>query len=490
MNDADLQALRLLPIQALADDEQAGLDDTLAQALSRAIADEQLHLVFQPQVCIASGEIVGAEALLRWQHPNLGQISPARFIPLAERTGQMLAIGDWVLRRACVLARKWQRQGLPAVRTMVNISAAQLVPGFAARIERLLQETGLEVRRFGVELTELSAMRDADVVAAELGRLRGAGVEIALDDFGTGASSLACLRRLPLDVVKIDRSLVPGLGGDGSALPIVRALIAMSRSLGLRTLAEGVTSEAQLEVLAASGCDRFQGFHFSAPVAARDFEAMLQAGHHLPVPERRRAARACRVLLVDDEPRAVQQLRQRLVASFGDALQVSACADARDAAHQLRGTRFDIVATALRMPGTDGISLLNMARQLQPDAVRLMLMGQDDLARVIDDPRQVDVFRYIAKRGTPEQTTTHFRAAMQQVNCQRAHGVLVGAAGPLDAAPDPAARALIELERSEPGITRVERGTFDEVVLPSQLLTMPGDLWAPARPPAARPARW
>lgn len=461
--------------------------EDLERALRQAIPRDQLHLVFQPQVSVASGEIVGVEALLRWEHPVLGAVPPERFIPVAERSGQIVAIGDWVLRRACVLARKWQREGLPAVRMMVNVSARQLGGPLAARVEYLLAETGLEPRRLGLELTETALMQDIDAAVAQLRRLRGLGIEIALDDFGTGYSSLSHLRRLPLDVVKIDRSLIPGVTGCSDALPIVRAIIAMTHSLGLKVLAEGVANEAQLEMLAASHCDQLQGFHFSAPVSARDAEAMLRAGRRWPVLERRRVSRARRILLVDDEAPVLGRIAQRLDAHFGGAVQLTACDDPHAAMRQLRETRFDIVACDLRMPGVDGITLLNRARLLQPDAVRMMLLGAADLAVVLDDPRQVDVFRYLAKPGLPEQVLAHFQAALAQVECLQALNLLSDDPAVFQAGPGTAVLELMDLEQSEPGITSVARGPLDEIVLPSQLMTLPGDLWVPSARAARAP---
>ncbi|HSW06464.1 EAL domain-containing protein [Aquabacterium sp.] len=463
------------------DDDHA----VLKAALQDAIRLEQLHLVYQPQVAVDSGDIVGVEALLRWDHPQLGAVSPDRFIPVAERTGLIGMIGDWVLRRACLVARKWQRQGLPAVRMMVNVSSCQLLqdgPGgnLATRIERLLAETGLEPRRLGLELTETMQMQDMAPAVAQLRRLRSLGVEIALDDFGTGSSSLSYLRRLPVDVVKIDRSLVPGVTGSSEALPIVRAIIAMTHQLGMKVVAEGVANEAQLELLAANGCDQFQGFHFSAPVPAEQAEAMLRAGRRVPVPERRRAARAHKVLVVGADAGVLELVGRKLVLHFGDTVIVSTCTDPQEALQRLRVAPFDLLVSDLHMPGMDGVDLLGAARQIQPNAVRMMLLGPSDLARVVEDQRQVDVFRYVSKPWTPKQFFAHFQAAREQVERQRAEGLLRGELAFPGVEASRAVRELLDLEQADPGITTAVRGPHDEMMLPTQLLTMPGDLWSPS----------
>jgi EAL domain-containing protein (putative c-di-GMP-specific phosphodiesterase class I)/CheY-like chemotaxis protein len=449
----------------------------LAEALRDALRAGQLHLAYQPQVAFSSGEIVGIEALLRWHHPVHGEVSPAIFVPIAEEAGLIGPIGDWVLERACAAAAAWQRAGLPATRMMINVSAWQLRGGrFAQRIAQVLAGTGLEPRRLGLELTETALMGDTGEVAAQLTVLRKLGVEIALDDFGTGHSSLTCLSRLPLDAVKIDRSLVPTATGNSDALPITRAIIAMAHSLGLKAVAEGVETEGQLELLAANRCDAFQGYHFSAPVPAGAMGAMLRAGRRMPVLERRRAARTRTVLLVDDERWVLDRLRQQLPLRFGETIRVEAFQDPQEALTRLRGPHVDVVVSDLLMPGVDGITVMNRAKELQPAAVRMMLLGPADLARIVDDERQVDVYRYLTKPWTGEQLLKHFDAALAQADRTRGEQVLDEALGQASR-PGAATLELLDLEAAEPGLTRVARGTMDEVVLPSQLMTMPGDLW-------------
>lgn len=471
-----------LPNRAAPDPRTAEIKDALRLAVQR----DEFHLVYQPQVSVESGEIVGVEALLRWQHPRLGSISPDHFLPLAEESGLICQIGSWLLRRAWLVARKWQRQGLPAVRMTVNVSACQLQePDFAAGIENLLAETGLDPRRIGIELAETVLTHNLDGAAAQLSRLRSLNIELALDGFGTGPSSLSSLRRLPLDVVKIDRSLVPGAGGDSDTLPIVRALIAMAHAFGMKVVAEGVANVGQLEILAASACDHFQGPHFSAPVSSEQVETMLRAGRKLQILERQPAPRSRNILVVDDDPLVARLLAQNLTWHFGETVKVTASVDPYEALHHMRNTPFDIIVSDLRMPEMDGIALLGIARDIQPNAVRMMLLGPTDLTRILEDQRQVDVFRYLSKPWTPEQFLAHCRAALNQVELACAQRTLARGRSQAAAAPGQAAVEMVHLERTDPGIATISCGPDDEMVLPAQLLTMPGDLWTMRDAPAA-----
>lgn len=250
----------------------------IESSLRRAIERQELSLAYQPQVDIASGAIVGAEALLRWTHPILGNVGPARFIPIAEETGQIEAIGRWVIETACETAAAWQRAKLPPVRLWVNVSACQLCQSdLADQIEAALLGNALDAARFGIELTEAVLIKGDGPVIAQLERLHALGVAISLDDFGTGYSSLSYLSRMPIDVVKIDRSLVPATPGDTKAMAISAAIVAMAHGLGIKALAEGVESERQLALVASMSCDLFQGYHCSPAVPAETFVRMLSS---------------------------------------------------------------------------------------------------------------------------------------------------------------------------------------------------------------------
>ena len=458
----------------------------LEAALRHAISRNELHLVYQPQVDMSSGRIVGVEALLRWEHPVHGSVSPGRFIPIAEETGLIGPIGDWVLRTACAAAGEWQRAGLSSVRMTVNISARQMQQAdFAERVVQVLQDAGLDPRRFGVEVTESLLMQRVDQAADQLRTLRAKGIEIALDDFGTGFSSLSSLRRLPIDVVKIDRSLVPGITASSEALSITRAIIAMAHSLGMKAHAEGIETEGQLELLAANHCDRFQGYHFSAPVPADEIASMLRAGRTLQVPEWRCGAWVRSVLVVDDERWVLDKLSQQMSRRFGDKVRVETFLDAGSALERLRKDPVDVIISDLRMPVTDGIELLARARNIQPNAVRMMLLGPTDLGLAIDDERQVEVFRYVSKPWVADHFLNHLQAALDHVEQHRANLVLGDAMRGARYQPSSIEIELRRLEDLEPGITDVGRSPLGEVLMPQSLLTLPGDLWVAPVPPKA-----
>ena len=255
----------------------------LESALRRAIEHRQLRLHYQPQVDLASGLIVGAEALLRWQHPALGEVSPSRFIPIAEESGLILEIGEWVLQEAIGAAAAWQRAGLASIRIAVNLSGRQLrQAGLAESIEQRLAEHGLDPRWLAVEVTESMLVDNFTQTSATLMRLQSLGIEVAIDDFGTGYSGLSYLRELPVDVVKIDRCFIPDVAAPADRVSMTRALIQLAHSLQMRVVAEGIETERHRALLAEHQCDLAQGYLFSAAVPAPRLLALLQAqaGHH------------------------------------------------------------------------------------------------------------------------------------------------------------------------------------------------------------------
>jgi predicted signal transduction protein with EAL and GGDEF domain len=241
----------------------------LENGLRRALQEDEFVLHYQPKVDIVSGEVVALEALIRWKHPIRGLVGPAAFIPIAEETGLIGAIGEWVLETACAQARAWQDAGLVPVRIAVNLSAKQFRQTHLVEfVQAVLHASGLQPRYLVLELTETTLMSQPDESVRILQTLRRMGVSIALDDFGTGYSSLAYLKRLPLDIIKIDRSFITDLGRTREDAAIVQAVISLAHSLHLTVIAEGVETREQLERLTALGCDHFQGYYFSPPVDA------------------------------------------------------------------------------------------------------------------------------------------------------------------------------------------------------------------------------
>ncbi len=245
--------------------------------LRRALAENELVLHYQPQVDARTGQLMGVEALVRWQHPELGLLMPDRFVPNAESSGQIEAVGSWVLRTACRQLRDWEAKGLGGLDMAVNVSAVEFSrPGFIGRVREVLEATGMDPHRLELEITETALMQALPELVARLGDISAMGVRLALDDFGTGYSSLGYLKRLPLHRVKIDRSFVNDLPDDKEDAAIVRATLSMAHALGLEVVAEGVELAEQRDFLRAAGCDQLQGWLVSRPMAAAAFEIWRQ----------------------------------------------------------------------------------------------------------------------------------------------------------------------------------------------------------------------
>jgi len=253
--------------------------------LRSAVARGELHLAYQPKVELASGRISGCEALLRWTHPSLGPVSPGRFIPIAEDSGLIAPIGDWVLATACAQGKAWQDAGLPGVNISVNLSVRQFLQrDIVSWTLDALARTGFAPGQLELEITESIIAQDVEKVIRTVDALKAAGVRLSIDDFGTGYSSLSYLKRFRVDALKIDQSFMRGLeagAGDAGDATIVLAMISLAHNLGLKAVAEGVETESQCRFLRRHGCDEIQGYLFSKPVTAAEFEAMLREDRRL-----------------------------------------------------------------------------------------------------------------------------------------------------------------------------------------------------------------
>ncbi len=260
----------------------------MENSLRRALEKEEFVVYLQPQIDLVSRRIIGAEALVRWQHPDLGLVFPTEFIGLAEETGLIVPIGDWVLRRVCTLGNQWKQKGLPSICVSVNLSARQFQQrNLVNRIAQILSETGLDPNSLGLEITESIAMKNADFTISALNEMKKMGIHLSLDDFGTGYSSLSYLKRFPLETLKIDRSFVRDITTDPNDAAIVRAVIALAHSIKLSVVAEGVETEGQLSFLKTHGCDQVQGYYFSHPLSEENFLNLLKefpsaGGSHTP----------------------------------------------------------------------------------------------------------------------------------------------------------------------------------------------------------------
>jgi EAL domain-containing protein (putative c-di-GMP-specific phosphodiesterase class I) len=248
--------------------ERLALENSLRFALEK----RELFLLYEPQVEIATGRITGGEALLRWRHPKLGLVAPDKFIPVAENSGLIIPIGEWVLKTACVQARRWQHLGLPTLSIAVNVSAVQLrQERFLPTVRRVLDETGLAPQYLDLELTEGVLLSNAGKTLGMLQELAHMGLRLSIDDFGTGYSNLGYLKDLPVYRLKIDRSFVRTLTVNPRDAAIAAAVISMGNSLNLKVLAEGVETEEQMAFLRAHNCDEAQGYYFSKPLTGDEF---------------------------------------------------------------------------------------------------------------------------------------------------------------------------------------------------------------------------
>jgi diguanylate cyclase (GGDEF)-like protein/PAS domain S-box-containing protein len=249
----------------------------LENGLRYAIERQELVLHYQPKHNLASAEIIGAEALIRWRHPQRGLVLPEKFIAIAEDSGLIVPIGQWVLRQACRQARAWQAASRPALCMAINVSSVELrAPGFVSGVRAVLAETGLEPSHLELEITETGLMEDPQSVADVLKELKDVGARLALDDFGTGYSSLSHLKHFPIDTLKIDQSFVRNLTTGGDDTGIVSAVIGMGKSLGMWVVAEGVETREQLEILREQGCPQGQGYYFCRPVPAEEFGQLIE----------------------------------------------------------------------------------------------------------------------------------------------------------------------------------------------------------------------
>ncbi len=252
----------------------------LLRDLRQAVSRQQLELYYQPKVHAPTGEITGAGALLRWHHPQRGMVSPAQFVPLAERHGLIGTLGQWVIEEACRQTRAWRDQGL-RMRVAINLSVHQLrQPDLAERIAAALQRHQVHPQRLTCEITESAAMEDAEGTHAIFERLAAVGVHLSVDDFGTGYCNFAMLRKLPAEELKIDRSFVLDLESSADARAVVDAVVKLAQALGRRVVAEGVESEGQAQVLRALGCDVLQGYLYAKPMSAKALAqwAMTEVG--------------------------------------------------------------------------------------------------------------------------------------------------------------------------------------------------------------------
>lgn len=383
----------------------------IERALRDALERSEFLLHYQPQVDLCSGRVVGVEALLRWQHPELGLIEPARFIDIAEDSGLIVPIGEWVLRTACAQSKAWQETMNSNIRVAVNLSARQFSRSdIVETVATVLQETGLPAHLLDLELTERLMMENVEHVIDVLSALRELGVQLSIDDFGTGYSSLAYLKLFPIDVLKIDQSFVCEIGHHSSDAAISDAIISMAHSLGMRVIAEGVETDTQCEFLSRNMCDEIQGFLFSGALAADNIGALVAEGRCLPEHLLRQQKRRRTLLLVDDEPNILAALK-RLMRPAG--YHILTAGSGQEGLEVLEKNEVDVIVSDQRMPGMTGVEFLRTVKTLYPETVRIVLSGFTELQSVTDAVNEGALYKFLTKPWDDVQLREHIEKAFQ-----------------------------------------------------------------------------
>ena len=378
--------------------------------LRRALVQDELRVYFQPRVNLASGEICGAEALVRWQHPERGLVPPSEFIPLAEDTGLILPLGEWVIRNVCRQQRVWLDGGLSVPPVAVNLSALQFrQKNLVQLIRQELAANQLGAMHLEIEITESTLMDSVDEAAATLQELRATGIKISLDDFGTGHSSLSRLRRLPIDHLKIDQSFVCNLTTEPEDAAICLAIIGLAHNLRMTVIAEGVETEGQANYLRQHHCDEMQGYYFSRPLPVGDFEQLLVQRRTLVLPVRPANERRT-LLLVDDEADVLSALKRMLRLEGYDIITATS---AREGLELLSIHPVQVIISDQRMPQMSGSEFLSRVRDLHPHTVRLILSGYADLRSVTEAINHGAIYKFLTKPWDDEMLRMDLREAFR-----------------------------------------------------------------------------
>lgn len=380
-------------------------------ALRRSLEHGELRVHYQPVVDLMSGEVVSAEALVRWPHPEMGMVSPVDFIPLAEETGLIVPLGTWVLNHTCQQMRAWLDAGLPVPPVAVNLSARQFrQDNLVQVVQAALQASALEPAMLALEITESTIMVDIDKAVATLRQLKGLGVKLSLDDFGTGYSSLSYLKRFPTDRLKIDRSFVRDITSDADDAAICKAVISLAHTLKMKVIAEGVETEGQMNYLRGHFCDEMQGYYFSRPLAAADFAQLLADGKKLNLMGTGTLAALPTLLLVDDEANVLSALKRLLRR---DGYRILTAGSAAEAFDLLAVNEVQVILSDQRMPQMSGTEFLRRVKELYPDTVRLVLSGYTELNSVTQAINQGAIYKFFTKPWDEAELQEEIREAFR-----------------------------------------------------------------------------
>ena len=391
--------------------EEARFRVELRNQLQDAIDQEQLSVFYQPLVDARSGTTRNVEALVRWQHPTRGLISPGDFIPLAEETGQIIALGEWVLRQACREVVHLQAKGFRNCAVSVNVSPIQLrKAGFIDTVEDALKTSGLAPEHLELEVVESAILHDTDLVIRTLDAIREMGVSIAIDDFGTGFSSLSYLKLLPCNKIKIDRSFIKDVIESRSDAAITQGVISMAHNLDLEVVAEGVETEAQAAFLRKNQCNLLQGFAFARPMPFEDLVNFMneQAAGSKETASADATDQQPTLLLLDDETNILKALARVLRR---DGFRILSTTSIKEAFSLLATNDVQVIVSDQRMPEMSGTEFLSRVKAIHPNTVRIVLSGYTDLKSVTDAINEGAIYKFLTKPWDDQQIREQIRQA-------------------------------------------------------------------------------
>lgn len=366
----------------------------LERQLKEALRDDQFVLHYQPKVDLSTGKIVGAEALIRWNHPDLGLVGPIKFIPFAEENGLIVPIGEWVIQTVCAQQAAWLAQGVPVVPVSLNLSAQQFSEGnIFATVDDALKQHKLNPCWLELELTETMVMQNPDKVENTLHEFRTLGLHLSLDDFGTGYSSLAYLKRFPFNTVKIDRTFVTDIISNPDDSAIASAIIGMAHSLRMHVIAEGVETEAQLKFLRARHCNQIQGYFFCRPIPAQSFCETLANGKCLEL-EITAESQQQTLLIVEKESSRIAKLTHALQ---GQGYRILTAQDGKQALELLATHAVQVILCTQTLSSIADIEFFTVAARLYPDTMRIVLSGYAELKSVLEFINRGEIYRFITE---------------------------------------------------------------------------------------------
>ena len=391
----------------------------LESDLRHALENHELRLYYQPQIDLSSGQVSGLEALVRWQHPTRGLVSPGEFIPLAEESGLIVPLGEWVLMTACRQIKAWADSRLTLAHTSVNVSAVQLGrSNLFDVVKHALNETGIAPDSLELEITESFVMTDLAGAMKTLAEIKALGVRLSIDDFGTGYSSLSYLQQLNVDKLKIDISFIRDMTSNSGKAAIVQSIIALGHGLGLHIIAEGVEEEGQASYLRGLQCDGMQGYLVSRPLSGEDMTRFLNA--YLPAPAPVSDEGMHTLLVVDDESNMVSALKRML---RHENYRIISASNGDEALAVLAENQVGVILSDQLMPGMKGTELLAQVRLMHPNIVRILLSGHTGVDNLTEAINRGEIFRFIAKPWDEadllETIRVAFRHYGEAVNAQK-----------------------------------------------------------------------